>query len=455
MNEPRRENEEDEPQRSRRPLRKNGPGPRFRFFFVIFVFFVIPFFGVPSRAAAQTSVTQRGFVEGSAFLFPQDAPNDATRVVGDVVARDEVFVKPASWIQFAGGVDLRANSHDQTDRAWRVDFSDRGVLRPSIAVRRLSATLTHRALTVDAGKQFIRWGKTDIVTPTDRFAPRDFMNVVDTEFLAVTGVRAAVQAGSGSDAGHDTFEIVWVPRLTPSRLPLLDQRWTAVPPAAAAIPIVDAGAALPEGSETGVRWSHVGAVMEYSLSYFNGFNHLPNIDSIVILPAAPGPAGGRIAVARIYPALRAYGADLAMPTRWLTIKAETAYFTSATPATDEYVIYVVQLERQTGEWVFVAGYAGEAVTAQRATLTFAPDRGLARSIVARASYTIDTTRSVAIESAVRQGGGGVYAKGEYSQARGQHWRTTITGVLIAGASDDFLGQYRRNSHATVALRYSF
>ena len=426
--------------------------------FVFFVFFV------PSRyqdASAQT-ITQRGFVEGSIVLFPQDAPNDATRVVGDVLARDEVFVKPAPWMQFAGGVDLRLNSHDQTDRAWRLDFSDRGVLRPSIAVRRLSATVTHKALAVDAGKQFIRWGKTDIVTPTDRFAPRDFTNVVDTEFLAVTGVRAAVQAGSGSDAGHDTFEVVWVPRLTPSRLPLLNQRWTAVPPEAAGIPIVDAGAALPEGSQTGVRWSHVGAAIEYSLSYFDGFNHLPNIDATVMVSSpitstAPVPSAveGRIAVARIYPAIRSYGADLAMPTRWLTIKAETAYFTSTTPETDEYVIYVVQLERQTGEWVLVAGYAGEAVTARRAALTFAPDRGLARAIVARASYTIDATRSVALESAVRQSGGGVYVKGEYSQAHGQHWRATITGVLIAGASDDFLGQYRRNSHVTVALRYSF
>ncbi|MBZ5558331.1 MAG: hypothetical protein LAO77_13755 [Acidobacteriia bacterium] len=417
--------------------------------FVLFVFFV------SSRYPSAQTVAQRGFVEGSAFLFPQDAPNDATRIVGDLLVRDEVFVTPAPWIQFAGGLDLRLNSHDQTDRAWRVDFSDRGVLRPSIAVRRLSATVTHKALTVDAGKQFIRWGKTDIVTPTDRFAPRDFMNVVDTEFLPVTGVRAAVQTGSED---HDTFEVVWVPRFTPSRLPLLDQRWTAVPPEAAAIPIVDAGATFPEGpegSETGVRWSHVGAGMEFALSYFDGFNHLPNIESAVVLPAAPSPIGARIEVTRLYPAIRAYGADLAAPTRWVTIKAETAYFTSTTPLTDEYVLYVVQLERQTGEWVFVAGYAGEAVTARRAALTFAPDRGLTRSIVARASYTIDATRSVAFESAVRQSGDGVYAKGEYSQTRGQHWRATIAGVAIAGASDDFLGQYRRNSHATVALRYSF
>jgi hypothetical protein len=410
---------------------------------------------VSIRPSSAQTITQRGFVEGSAFLFPQDTPNDGTRVVGGVVARDEVFVKPAPWLQFAGGIDLRLNSHDQSDRAWRVDFGDRGAQRPSIAVRRLSATVTHKGITVDAGKQFIRWGKTDIVTPTDRFAPRDFMNVVDTEFLGVTGVRAAVQAG----AGRDTLEVVWVPRFTPSRLPLLSQRWTAVPAEAAAIPIVDAGAVLPQGSETGVRWSHVGAGIEFSLSYFDGFNHLPNIETATTINAEPAnPAGIAVTIRRNYPAMLAYGADVAVPMRWLTIKAETAYMAAsppATPVSDDYLIYVVQLERQAGEWVFVAGYAGEVVTAQRAALTFAPDRGLTRSIVARASYTIDTTRSIAVESAVRQSGEGVYAKAEYSQARGQHWRTTITGVVIAGASDDFLGQYRRNSHATVALRYSF
>ena len=54
---------------------------------------------------------------------------------------------------------------------------------------------------------------------------------------------------------------------------------------------------------------------------------------------------------------------------------------SSSPATDEYVLYVAQVERQTGEWVFVGGYAGEVVTEARASLTFAPDRGLSRALV--------------------------------------------------------------------------
>src|SRR5205814_2375738 len=145
-------------------------------------------------------------------------------------------------------------------------------------------------------------------------------------------------------------------------------------------------------------------------------------------------------VARIYPSIRTYGADAALPARWLTLKAEAAFFTSRTATADEYMLYVIQVERQTGELVVVGGYAGEIVTTRRASLTFAPDRGTARSFVGRASYTIDPNRSLAVEAAVRQNGRGAYARAEYSQARGQHWRTTVTGTPIGGEPDDFLGQ---------------
>ena len=400
------------------------------------------FVSLASTAAAQI-VTQRGFIDGSVQLFPQEALNDRTRAVGDLLARDEVFVKPAPWLQFAGGIDVRANTHDQVDDSWRVDLTDRTIRRPRVAVRRLSATVNRGPLTVDAGKQFIRWGKTDIVTPTDRFAPRDFLNVIDAEFIAVLGVRAVVQIGD------ETLEGVWLPRFTPSRVPLLDQRWTVVTGQAAAIPLVDTGSTLPGRSQAGARWSHVGAGFEYSLSFFDGFNHLPNIEPAI------QQAPLQVNVTRVYPSIRAYGGDAAVPTRWATIKGEAAYFSSSSSGTDEYVLYVVQLERQSGEWAIVAGYAGEVVTKRRARLTFAPDRGLTKSIVARASYTIGPTRNVGFETAVRQNGAGLYAKAEYSQARGAHWRATVSGVVIAGEDDDFLGQYHRNSHVRAVLRYSF
>jgi len=71
------------------------------------------------------------------------------------------------------------------------------------------------------------------------------------------------------------------------------------------------------------------------------------------------------------------------------------------------------------------------------------------------SYTVDPRQTVAIEGAARQNGDGVYIKGEYSRALAQRWRFTATAVGIGGHADDFLGQYKRNSHGSLALRFSF
>jgi hypothetical protein len=400
---------------------------------------VVALLAVPQATAAQ-AVSQRGFVDVSGVYFPQDAPNDRVNAVGDLLAREEIFVTPTPWLQFAAGVDVRANTHGQVDPTWRIDFLDRSRLRPAFAIRRLAATISHGRFTVDAGKQFVRWGKTDIVTPTDWLAPRDYMNVIDNEFLPVLGVRGVARFGS------DSLEAVWVPALTPSRIPLTTQRWTSAPPDTQ---VVEAGAVIPEGSQTGVRWSHIGSRLEYSLAFFDGFNHLPNFQPV--LPIVP-PV---VTIIPYYPSLRSYGSDIVVPTRWMTIKGEAAYFTTSTPATDEYILYVVQVERQIGEWALVGGYAGEHVTNQQSQLTFAPDRGLTKAIVGRGSYTIDVNRSAAIEGAVRQNGAGAYLKVEYSQAFVKHWRTTVSGSLIRGQPDDFIGQYHLNSHVMVAVRYSF
>jgi hypothetical protein len=388
-----------------------------------------------SAAAAAQTLQHRGFVESRAFLFPQDALLDRQNLVIDVLAREELLMRPADWLQFAAGVDFRANSADQVE-ADAFDIADRRTRRPMLSVRRLAATAHRGPLTVDAGKQFIRWGKTDIVTPTDRFAPRDFLNVIDSEFLAVRGARAVIEL-----APH-TIDVVWVPFFTPSRLPLPSKRWVVLPAEAPNPP--EQQRVLPDRSQWGIRWSVTASAIEYSVSYFDGLNHLPVVDPL-------GPAQ----IALRFPALRMYGGDAAVPTGWMTIKAEAAYFAARDRFADDYLLYVVQLERLAGEWVLIGGYAGEVVTERRAFDTFAPDRGTAHSIIARASYTLTANRSVAFETAVREDAAGLYVKAEYSQAYGNHWRVTFAGAAIGGDRADFLGQYRRNSHLIAGARYSF
>ena len=395
-------------------------------------------FFLASLAAAQ-DFTQRGFFETGAFFYPQTAPGDSAHAVAGELFRYEPAYKTHSGFTFAASFDARTDTHREVDRAPHLSLWDRETARPAFAIRRLSLTYRRGRLTVELGKQLIRWGKADLLNPTDVFSPRDYLNVLDTDYLGVT----AAHLTYGDQA--NTVELVFTPRFTPSRIPLLDQRWAPIPPP---LQLVDLGAQDPGGPQYGVRWNHIGRVLEYSASFFDGFNNLPILQAALLAPLTYG-------LQRVYPKTRTYGADAAVPLRWFTGKAEAAYFTSPDPRADEYLLYVVQLERQSGEWSFTGGYAGQAVTDHRALLEFAPDRGLTRAFLGRAGYTIDANRSVALEAAVRQNGDGTWLRLEYSQAFGQHWRATPALTWIRGAPSDFLGQYRLNSNFSLALRYSF
>jgi hypothetical protein len=392
-----------------------------------------------AAGASGQSFTQRGFLEMDFIGYPQTAPDDSGQEIGEALFRYEAFYKLDSDWQFAGGIDARADTHEQVDRDWELSWDDRERRRPSFEVRQLNATYSKKKLTLVLGKQFIRWGKADILNPTDRFAPRDYLSVVDNDFLGITAARATYGGQS------NTIDLVWQPLFTPSRIPLLDQRWSNVP---AGIALTELPSSFPGGSQFGARWNHIGTVAEYSLSFYDGHNNLPLFNFQEPQPLA-------VDVALYYPQMRMYGADAAIPLKGVTLKAEAAYFTSTTKTEDEYALYVIQLERQAGEWFFIGGYAGQVVTEHRSIFDFAPDRGLTSAFLGRAGYTIDTNRSVALETAVRQNGEGMWAKLEYSEAFGAHWRATAAFTLIRGDESDFLGQYRRNSHAMLALRYSF
>ncbi len=373
---------------------------------------------------------QRGFVGSGMTIYPQTATSDSSHIVGEVLLRDEAFYKPRRDLQISGGIDLRTDTHLQVERAVHISwfyFEDRELQRPLLTIRQLSIAYHYRGFNIEAGKQFVRWGRADILNSTDRFAPRDFLTVMDQEFLAVMAVRVKYERGANA------IDTVWEPRFTPGRIPLAGQRWLPIP---AGIIVPPFHFIAPTGSQSGIRWSHTGRV-EFSTAWYQGFYDVPSSN-------------------RTYPKLRMAGGDAAIPLRWLTAKSEAGYFNFSDGRLDDYIQYVIQLERQSGEWFFVGGYSGEILT-QRGTeaANFNPDRGMSKSFLGRAGYTIDPNRSIAMETAVRQNGNGLWTKFEYSQAFGQHWRLTGGASFIRGLASDFLGQYRRNSNVLIAVKYSF
>ncbi len=389
------------------------------------------------------SVWQRGTIEARVFGFPQATATDTERVFADTLYRQEVFFRPSAHVRFDTGFDVRANSNSQVGNSSVVDaLLDRSRLRPPLALRRLSMSVSGGPLTLDIGKQFVRWGRTDILSPTDRLAPRDYVNVIDSEFLPITAARGVARFGGESVEG------VWVPVFTPSRLPLLGQRWTVPPAGLENFGLVDAGASYPTTPQWGVRWTHSGR-FDVGVSMFNGFNHLPNLTPSVDI------AGKQVSVGRAFTPVRTYGTELALPTAVVTVKGEAAYFESSSPDADQFVLYVLEFERQIGEWTLDAGYAGEVVTDARSSTGVGPERGFARSVIGRAAYTVNPRKTLAIEGAVRQGGDGFYTRAEFSQTFGSHARATIAAVGIGGKPADTIGQFRRNSNVSVSLRLNF
>jgi hypothetical protein len=396
---------------------------------------------LPSSAWAQT-FSHRGSAEALLIAYPQTTIQDDTRLIVDSLLRWEPSVKAGSW-RFDAAFDARMDSHQMTRRTAEVTYWDRTIKRPALAVARLSTSWARGPLTVEIGKQFVRWGKTDILVPTDRFAPRDYLNVTEPQLLGITAARVTLANAS------DSLDIVVSPRLTPSRAPLLDQRWVFTPPAAGDLPLVDSGATYPRGTQYGARWNHIGRWLEHSLSFYRGFQHLPFFEGTFV--AAPP----HIDVRRRYAQLTSAGADVAIPVSLFAVKAEAAWFHSDTPGAGEYLLYVVQLERQSGEWLFIGGYAGEYEKEETTLLRFAPDRGLTRAFIGRASVTIDANRSLVFEGVIRQNADGFYGRVEYSHGLGGYWRAIVNASAFGGSEDDFLGRYARNSFARLTLRYSF
>ena len=390
--------------------------------------------------ATAQDFTQRGFLDLTGVGYPQTAPNDSGQAIGEGLFQYEAFYKLGSRLRFAAGFDARMDTHQQTERRPHLSLLDRERQRPAFALRRLSVAYSHGRLTLEAGKQFVRWGRTDIVTPTDRFAPQDFLNVVEPNLLSIAAARVAYGTQSNS------IEVVYSPRLTPSRVPLLNQRWAVLPPTPAAIH--ELNPEIPNGPQWGARFSHTGT-LEYALTAYSGYDYFP------LFHANPEPSRPVLDVQRFYPQLRMYGGDFAYPFKPFTLKGEAAYFTSTNPLSDEYVLYVGQLERQMGDWVFIAGYAGQSVTERRSQSGFSQIRGLTKAILTHASYTIDVNRSVSLQAAIKQNGDGVWIRPEYTQAIGQNWRVTLGLAWIHGVAGDFIGQYHRNSFAIFRIRYSF
>ncbi len=191
---------------------------------------------------------------------------------------------------------------DETTQDADFAFWDRTTERPMLAIRRLTFTFARGPISIEAGKQFMRWGQTDILAPTDRFAPRDYLTVPSNELLAVTAARShrcrqGAFARGGLHAAADA-EPHADPHASLDRSGGRNRRLRIRADAARRRRQVSEPIAVRPALEPR------GPLVRALDRVLPGFNSLP------LLPVALNPRTGTIDVRREYPAIQVWGGDI-------------------------------------------------------------------------------------------------------------------------------------------------
>jgi len=155
------------------------------------------------------------------------------------------------------------------------------------------------------GQQFIFWGRTDWVNPTDNINPWDYQNISSE----IEDYRIPVMAARGNFyLGPVKLQAVGVPFFTPDKIPLPTDS------------IITPAKNL-SNSEYGLRLSSYLGTLDYSFSYFHGYDGTPAIfANFLSVPPVPPKI-----YAKYFP-IDVYGFDFVTTMGAWAIKSESAFF---------------------------------------------------------------------------------------------------------------------------------
>ncbi len=166
------------------------------------------------------------------------------------------------------------------------------------------------------GKQFIFWGTGDWVNPTDNINPWDYVNIsaeIEDYRIAVTSAKADYYLGDLN------LEGVWIFQFRPNVIPM------EIPGQIGDLTVNNLGTTLPgsnlKNTEFAFRLSSNAMNIDYSLSYFNGFDKFPT-NNFTFIPQ-PQP---QLNYSTIYNRLQVFGADFITTFDKFAVLGEGAYY---------------------------------------------------------------------------------------------------------------------------------
>jgi hypothetical protein len=161
------------------------------------------------------------------------------------------------------------------------------------------------ALDVKIGRQIIVWGRADKANPTDSFSSKDLtMLVTDDEDQRLGQMATQLVYNFESIRLISIWQSEWRPSIFPLQ----------------AVPGVSFEALRPVNSQNqfGLKLDSSGGEMDWSISYYDGFNRTPDLKVIEM-------GAGGIKLGLDYSPIQVYGADFAKTVGQYGIRAEAAF----------------------------------------------------------------------------------------------------------------------------------
>jgi hypothetical protein len=415
---------------------------------------------------AQSGLEYGGFVEQFGLFYAR-RPN-ASDTLAAAQARLHLWGRAplGGRLRLHGSWDGRLDTHRDVDRGRWLDFSQRRLREPGGAVSELYVDAKLGRMDLRIGSQQIRWGRADGFNPTDNAVPYGYLDLFSDARIAVPAAKADLYTGKAR------FEAAWIPFFTPTRLPLLGQRWFPhLPATVRAAPEpgaepVDVDLVYREGArrfpartlangQWGVRYNQLVPRAEFSVSYFDGFDDLPLFRTSAVADRGAARPRAIVVLDREYHRVRIVGADFASSLSRFGIRGEAAYFARSAPNQRDYALFVFGIDRAWGDWSTIVQLAGQHAPVAEGAAPVFPELGMRSTLLFRIERTLSPAASFEVKGAARLRDGDFMLRPLYTRSLSNRWRLRLGATLIGGPEEGFFGQYRDSSRAELELRYTF
>lgn len=437
--------------------------------------------GEPGGVDLESMVSKHlaGHLGGSAEYrlkahFEDSAQPDANRVRNEGIAKlkyDAAFLDDKVTVKVVPRVRV---DDDGLSYSTQQELEDEKKRRPVFTLEEAHVGAHFGAVDVTVGKQIFAWGTGDIVNPTDVMNPVDYTDLLDSEKIGIFAVDASVYPTE-----ETRLRLVLAPTFTPSRLPIAGKRFSLLPPEGLFFPAppplnqvgpigVDRSDLPPDGLEAfqaALRASTTISGVDLALTYYAGVNRLSNLQ-VRALGAPPF-----VTLTPVFDRVHMFGGDFATTTTVpllgeIQVHGEVAQFVTEGSRDDDYLQYVIGLEKNASdplfekELSFILEHAAEWIEVHRKRTDIIPATKFARAftdaLLGRVTWKpVEHLELLMTAVAIIESPQSWYFRPEARYELGAHTKIAAGLDILRGSQSGFFGQFAEDDRFFLSLKLTF